>query len=240
MFSPLENEELDRWFQRLNAPLKRLPSDERTAIHLEVRQHLEALAKANEELGSSLEEAWEHALTQFGDPGRFGKKMVQEWQQKKPSFRADMVAIFACLGLEALMGFGGSWVIQSLAAWWANQNHYAHSLNLFAITNDISLYALPIAILVLMGRKFPFQALKSVFYVRVFSLLCRWLFVRIDFCFHPSVSHPPLLAMVAPGLLWTPVSLIMPYLASVTRRGWYRPSWADFKITLPQRRRRVG
>ena len=79
MFSPLENESSEQWFQRLNAPLKRLPAEQRAELHAEVRQHLEALAAANEELGSTPEEAWEHALAQFGDPGNFGKRMAQEW-----------------------------------------------------------------------------------------------------------------------------------------------------------------
>ena len=57
MFSPLNDPQVEHWFQRLNAPLKRLPAEERTQIHQEVRQHLEALAAANEELGSSPEEA---------------------------------------------------------------------------------------------------------------------------------------------------------------------------------------
>lgn len=78
MFNPLENEAAEAWFKRLNAPLKRLPAEERAELHQEVRQHLESLAKANEELGSSPEEAWEHALTQFGDPGKFGRQMQRE------------------------------------------------------------------------------------------------------------------------------------------------------------------
>ncbi len=232
MLNPLNDPQVEQWFQRLNAPLKRLPADERTQIHQEVRQHLEALAAANEELGSPPEEALELALQQFGDPGKFGKKMAQEWHQSKTGFRADMTAIFACLSLQALT-FGVSWLISSLTGFWAN--HYAHMSSLTTVTNDINLYVLPIAVSVLMGRKFPFQALKSVFYVRFFSLLCWWLFVGIHAYFHPSVSHLPLLALVAHGLLWTPGALIIPYLASVTKRGWYKPTWEDFKITLPKR-----
>ena len=231
MFSPLENEELDRWFQRLDAPLKRLPANERAEVHQEVRQHLEALAAANEELGSTPEEAWQLALTLFGEPGSFGKKMVQEWQQGKPDFRADMAAILTVFGLDVL-GFVGSWLTSSLAGSWVN--HHGHPVVL-AITNDVSIYVVPIAIAVLMGRLFPFQALKGVFYVRNSFLLCWWLFLGVHACFHPSVSHPTLLAMAAYGLLWTPVSLIIPYLASVTKRGWYKPRLNDFKLTLPKR-----
>ena len=234
MFSPLENEESDRWFQRLNKPLKRLPAEERAELHAEVRQHLEALAAANEELGSTPEEAWQLALTQFGDPGKFGKKMAQEWAQGKTGFRADMAAIFACFGLGA-SSYAMSWLIGSLTLFWAN--HYGHMLTLMTITNDISLYVLPFAVSVLMGRLFPFRALKGMFYVRVFFLSCWWLFLGVHALLQPIATHPPLLAMVAHGLLWTPVSLIIPYLASVTKRGWYRPALSDFKIALPKRRR---
>ena len=83
MFSPLENEDLDNWFQGLNRPLKRLPADERRELHAEVRQHLEALAAANEELGSTPEEAWQFARDQFGDPGKFGRRMAWEWRRKQ-------------------------------------------------------------------------------------------------------------------------------------------------------------
>lgn len=72
------NEELDHWFQRLNAPLKHLPAQERVEIHAEVRQHLEALAAANEELGSPPEEAWQFAMAQFGNPTQIGRRLRRE------------------------------------------------------------------------------------------------------------------------------------------------------------------
>lgn len=62
MLSSLNDPSLDQWFQQFNAPLKRLPVEERAQLHTEVRQHLEALVAANEELGSTPEEAWAHAL----------------------------------------------------------------------------------------------------------------------------------------------------------------------------------
>ena len=43
MFSPLENESVDTWFQRFNAPLKNLPAEERILLYQEVRQYLESL-----------------------------------------------------------------------------------------------------------------------------------------------------------------------------------------------------
>ena len=93
MFNPLENEAAEAWFNRLNAPLKRLPAEERVALHQEVRQHLDALAAANEELGSSPEEAWKHALEQFGDPTRIGRRMAWEWRCSHSLFSSEMRAV---------------------------------------------------------------------------------------------------------------------------------------------------
>lgn len=78
MFSPHKQTETEDWFQRLNAPLKRLPAQERAELHTEVRQHLDALAAAHEELGSPPDEAWRLALAQFGDPTRIGRRLRRE------------------------------------------------------------------------------------------------------------------------------------------------------------------
>ncbi len=104
MFSPLNDPQLELWFQRFNAPLKRLPAEERAALHQEVRQHLEALAKANEELGSSPEEAWEFALAQFGDPARIGRKLGQKHQQSKTGIRDGLKAVLFGTNLHLLWG----------------------------------------------------------------------------------------------------------------------------------------
>lgn len=121
MFSPLENEELDHWFQRLNAPLKHLPAQERVQLHAEVRQHLEALVAANEELGSTPEEAWQFALTQFGDPTRIGRRLGREamalpsdpnrWAMD-PLTAAFTFAFVQCAGLLT-----ASLVLMVLATW---------------------------------------------------------------------------------------------------------------------------
>lgn len=78
MFNPSEDEALGRWFQRLSAPLKCLPPQEQAELHLEVRQHLESLAAAHEELGSHPQEAWELAMVQFGDPAKIGRRLRRE------------------------------------------------------------------------------------------------------------------------------------------------------------------
>ena len=212
MFSPLENEELDRWFQRLNAPLKRLPAAERQQLHEEVRQHLDALVAANKEIGSSPEEAWKHALAQFGDPTRTGRRLYREWKQSRTGFRADISAIFYALKLHILIVL--FWVLSGLL-----------------MTNGFS----PIACVVLylasfplvcffVGRRYPMLAIKGMFYA---SLLCN-LWIGITYHISPMFAAQVFLAI---GF-----QASVTYLASVTKRGWYRPTWEDFKLTLPKRR----
>ena len=92
--------------------------------------------------------------------------------------------------------------------------------------------------LVAIGRKYPSHAIKSVFYTIV--LICLWSWGSIAFVL---VQHGTL----APGLsgqllhsslmlpLWTTIEVSIAYLVSVTKRGWYGPTLADFKLTLPKR-----
>jgi uncharacterized membrane protein len=78
MFSPRKQTETEDWFQRLNAPLNGLPAAERAEMRTEIRQHLDALTAAHEELGSPPDEAWRLALAQFGDPTRIGRRLRRE------------------------------------------------------------------------------------------------------------------------------------------------------------------
>ena len=79
MHSQLSDEQTQQFFERLNKPLKHMPQNVRAELHTELRQHLDALVAANEELGSSPEEAFELALRQFGDPAKIGRKLWWEW-----------------------------------------------------------------------------------------------------------------------------------------------------------------
>ena len=93
------DEQLDHFFQRLNKPLKRMPQPARTELHQELRQHLDALIAAHEELGSPPEEAFQLALRQFGDPAKVGRKLWWEWflsTQRRPS-EAVIAAGYALL-----------------------------------------------------------------------------------------------------------------------------------------------
>jgi len=40
--------------------------------------------------------------------------------------------------------------------------------------------------------------------------------------------------------VWVLGQTVVAYLASVTKRGWYRSSLADFKLTLPRKRIQIS
>ncbi len=80
MLNPLNNDDMDDYVQRLNAQLRKMPPQERAE---ELRQHLEAQARAHEELGATPAEAMQAALRSFGDPARIGRKLYWEWRQTR-------------------------------------------------------------------------------------------------------------------------------------------------------------
>ncbi len=244
MFNPLENEALEAWFQRLNAPLKRLPAEERTQLHQEVRQHLEALAAANEELGSSPPEALELALKQFGDPSKFSKKMAQEWHQAKTGFRSELMAVLLGCGLQAV-GLGAVVILDCLwegVFYNPGDKVYHHGQVTWAVvtlvTNALQ-YGTAAGASIVMGRKHPYQALKSAFYAMIpYVALAAWaLWARITVPSNEFNNLVRLIANLSCFLAFMAVASIpTAYLASVTKRGWYKPSWEDFKLTWPKRR----
>lgn len=80
MFS-LHDPEVDSYFQRLNAPLRRMPSEERADLHAELRQHLDALLAAYAELGCTHTEAVGAALARLGNPRVVGRGLMREWRR---------------------------------------------------------------------------------------------------------------------------------------------------------------
>lgn len=243
MFSPLENEELDHWFQRLNAPLKHLPADERREMHTEVRQHLEALAVANEELGSTPEEAWEYALTQFGNPSKFGRRMAWEWRRKQGLVGPQLAAIVCGIGVTAIVSPG-----IMLINWLASTVTYL-VMNIILIHEFIDGYTwifvwTPIIAGLVVGRKHPHWALAGVFYAALTWPILPGLYM-LSYGIQQGHPEPSVIRQCSEGYgaiitLWLLLTCVTSYLASVTKRGWYRPPLADFKITLPSRRRQKG
>jgi len=235
MFSPLNDPSVDQWFQQFNAPLKRLPAEERAHLHTEVRQHLEALVVANQELGSTPEEAWAHALNQFGKPQIIGKRLAWEWQenQQKPDAAWHAVAF----GIRAHLG----WVLSFLLLF-AILSHTQAGTSKVTLLHNIQFAAAALVLPAFIGVCRPAHALKAALYSLLF-------FDLIGFCFtlpffwqaytgHFAANAQPVtfLSWASGALLGVGRTLIVAYLASVTRRGWYKPTLADFKLRLPRRR----
>lgn len=245
MFSPHDSPAVNDWFRRLDAAWRHLPAEERASQREEIQQHLEGLVAANITLGQLPDDAWKAALKQFGDPTRIGRKMYQEWQQGRVGFRADMKAILFGVSLGLV-----SWFVQGLLwnFWFArlyseHDSLYTHGHGLVGLALVVSRvvgYGGAALISVTIGRKYPFQAIKSTFYADVLWSLWVCGAITVSISGHTNrVTHSDW-SVLAYILLWTPLwkvgSVAVAYLASVTKRGWYRPSWADFKLTLPRRR----
>ncbi len=244
MFSPLENEELDQWFQRLDAPLKRLPAEERAQLYQEVRQHLYALAAANEELGSPPAEAWQYALDQFGNPSKFGRRMVWEWRRKHGFISLQIAAVLYGIAVSSV-----SMIAIAAIDWLVTALPY-FAMNIILINDPFpalicGALGIPIVTGVAVGWKYPRHALKGVFYAA-----CLWPLLPALALFS-RMLQPCLISPVQinwPNFMFTcfafPVWLFLTcgaaYLASVTKRGWYRPSLIDFKITLPSRTKQIS
>ncbi len=235
MFSPLNDPQVEQWFQRLNAPLKRLPAAERAEMHEEVRQHLDALVAANEELGITPQEAWEYALQQFGDPTRIGRRLAWEWRRGRglvsPDITADMGAVLCGLGASTVVYAGISLAYVFLCT----PARYGEFLNshreIMAVAMSV---VFPILMGLMVGRKCPMRALTGALYAALLWPALPLAVTATDL--GPVELHQLLIWECS----WLTLSSGAAYLASVTKRGWYRPSWADFNLTLPRRRHQLS
>lgn len=236
MFSPLNDPQVEQWFQRLNAPLKRLPAEKRTQLHQEVRQHMEALAVANEELGSSPEEAWQLALVQFGDPGKFGKRMAWEWRRGQGWVSQDMAAVLYGVGVHAAASvglvvlfcavslldyFSGARILESGAGWLMTAGYFV---------------GVPAWTGFALGRKFPHRALTGAFFaplaLPVLPLLTAALASVLQ---SPAEMGASLAEAAGIGADLLLVTCGAAYVASAwARREWYRPDPANLKLALPR------
>jgi len=249
MFSPHDSPAVNDWFRRFDAASRHLPAGERAAQREEIQQHLEGLVAAKTAQGQPTEAAWKAALMQFGDPAQIGRKMYQEWQQGRTGFRADMRAILFGISLYVL----GQFTFLLLFSLWLvrffnpSDTLYTHGRGLVGLPFVIEMlldYGSAVFINALIGRKYPFQAMKGAFYANVVSDLWSYGSVLVvvyvqqtNQIHHSSVTYayPTLLT-----LLWIVGHVAIAYLASVTKRGWYKPTLADFKLTLPRRQPQIS
>lgn len=228
MFDLLENEELDQWFQRFSAPLKHLPIEERAELHQEVRQHLEALVAANEELGSSPQEAWEHALAQFGDPAHIGRRLAWEWRRSQGWVSPDMAAVLYTLGAHVV---STAVLIVCTVLVMITFRLYDNFGTAFTLEY---LVGVPLLAGAAVGRRFPNRALTGAFYAAVaWPLLPLMVVAAVSMT---RLNVPDLLSVMLWPAGWLTLGCGAAYLASARqRRQWYRPTLADFMLRLPRR-----
>ncbi len=230
MFSPLDDSAVADWFRRFDVAARHLPAEDRVAQHEELRQHLDALAAANVALGQSPEAAQQNALTRLGDPSQIGRKLDREWQKSCTGFRADMRAIGFGFGLHIVVLL----VTKLMNPLWQG-TVYSYWMMLILVCSMAVLSNTVI------GWMYPRQAIKASTYTYLFALLISWILL--------IASNPQLLDSDNRHYIWTGIAynlfktpwwiignVAIAYLASVTRRGWYRPTLADFKVGLPRRR----
>lgn len=226
MPSPLNEPHSEDWFRRFNAPLRRLPAEERTALHAEVSQHLDQLAAANQELGSSPEEAWALALTQFGEPAKIGRRLAWEWRRGKGFVSPDMAAVLYGLGAHlastALLFLGTLLVMRTLRLY----------DNTGAAATWEYLLAVPLLTGTAIGWQFPRRAITGAFYAVV-----AWPFLPTMAVLALSatrLSFADFSAILLWPLAWPILGCGAAYLASARKRQeWYRPRWADLKLECP-------
>lgn len=244
MFNPWESGAVEEWFERFNARLRRLPAEERSQMQLEVRQHLEALAAANEERGGSPQEAWERAVEQFGDPAKIGERLLCEYQESRSGPYSGLIAVGFGIGLHLLrFGLYWLWILMPTLSL-----HYQSSIWYSPPLNTLLAYAFPLLIPFIIGRIYPYQAIRGAFYGLLFYhfvIFCVFLsfLVRYYLESHFGLQSPPEFLYgrwIGSALVMLFLNSAVAYLVSVTKRGWYRPSLADFKLTLPRFRRQTS
>lgn len=122
--------QFDEYMRAIEARLRSLPPADRAAELLEVRQHLEALAQAQQDAGMGEEDAWRAALCQFGDAAAVGRSLRREWGRRNRGAEWRLIAgatasvllgIFAVgflqwVALRVLTGsHATTWVIAALS-----------------------------------------------------------------------------------------------------------------------------
>ena len=95
------------------------------------------------------------------------------------------------------------------------------------------------------GLRYPLQAIKGAFYANIVSYICSWGLVIAAASAQPIHNLTHLFStMFARSMLqmplWMAGHLTVAYLVSATKRGWYRPTLADFKLTMPRRRPQIS
>ncbi len=214
MSSPLNDPSVTDWFRRFDAAAKHLPADDRAAQHEELRQHLDALAAANVALGQSPETARQNALTRLGDPSQIGRKLDCEWRQGGTS---SLAIVLSTLGIQVTFG---------VLLFYARPHAFA--LAYFV--------CVPLLVGAIIGVVSPRQAFRSLLYPAIVLPFAELIAPAAPQAYR-VLSDPT--SIVLWPTVWVLLSFLSAYLTSVARRGWYRPSLADFTLSLPQKKARA-
>lgn len=178
MLSQFDDEETAAYFERLNAQLRRMPQADRAEIHTEVRQHLDDLAKAHEELGATTDEAQQAALRQFGDPVKIGRRLFDEWArtpQKNVWYIPKWAYLRLCLPQI---------VISLVFITFMRVRGPSSSADALLVVNHL----LPILVGAWAGRRFGLQAFPGLLLMSGAVLLTLPL-LDLIFVFWDTVSH---------------------------------------------------
>ena len=236
MSSPLNDPTVTDWFRRFDAAAKHLPAEDRAAQHEELRQHLDALTAANVASGQSPEAAQQNALTRLGDPSQIGRKLDREWHKNQYVSRAAWQAI----GVGIICKLALDQIGLALQENFGDLIHPVIEANFLLGGGAFLMTGIAV------GLRYPSQALRGAFYGLLFWHLLILCIVLPHMLLSPAEAvngHAVRInvSFIHGWLMSLPICTFYgcaaAYLASVTRRGWYRPSLADFKLSLPKKAR---
>jgi len=177
MLNFLDDERVERFYLRLNEPLRRMPAPERAELHQEVRQHLETLAAAHLELGASPEEAIEAALRSFGDPAIVGRKLMREWRLKnRDPFWATVTAIGVCQFAVSFLTL--LYLTSPMGHAWRMERDITSQIVAQAFSLLISTL-LPAMGGIAVGCRLPNRALSGAFFVSLIANTLEWFFIWV-------------------------------------------------------------
>lgn len=227
MLSPLNNSELDDYVQRLNAQLRKMSPQERAEVNQELRQHLEAQAKAHEELGATPAEAMQAALRSFGDPTKIGRQMYQEWRRASPSDLSGVLRTMGWLFLSVLC-------LMPVAALLHLVFPASPARALNAALQCLALVGVPLRVGALVGKRFGARAVPIALYgAATYTTLGMLVFA----CLAWAVGAPRLSEhggqVMMHDAAYVSLAGLSAYVTSARRRGgWYRLRLSDLKLRL--------
>ena len=156
--------------ENLNKSLRWVPTSVRTELHAELRQHLEVLAAAHEELGSSHEEAFDLALRQFGDPAKIGRKLWWEWllgtkPPVNPECQAALHMLAVYVSFELVVTLPTLFEPALKPAPLGQMVPYSLGMMILRLTTLLVTVGIPVVAGYRAGRKSPLQAVKVALWI---------------------------------------------------------------------------